>query len=56
MYLRLYRLACIPHFFVTKSDWGCKVRRHNFDKTDLNRIAKIDYGYIRGVKVDIHYC
>jgi hypothetical protein len=26
------------------------------DKTDLNRIAKIGYGYIRGMKVDINYC
>jgi len=24
MYLGLYRHACIPHFFVTKSDWGCQ--------------------------------
>ena len=28
------------------------MRKHNFDKTDLNRIAKIGYGYIRGMKVD----
>jgi hypothetical protein len=28
------------------------VRRYNFDKTDLNRIAKIGYGYTRGMKVD----